>query len=68
MAGYDAIPQAARQRPEPFKLTVSDEQLSQFKNLLRLYPRAPSQNGGRFGVTYEWISKAKDHWENTYDW
>ncbi|KAK5193470.1 hypothetical protein LTR92_006839 [Exophiala xenobiotica] len=73
MAGYDRIPQAARLRPEPFQLKISDEQLTRFKNILRLSPLAPRtyenlQEDGRFGVTYEWISKAKDHWENKYDW
>jgi microsomal epoxide hydrolase len=73
MAGYDTFPEAARLRPEPFQLKISDEQLTRFKNLLHLSPLAPRtyenlQEDGRFGVTYEWISKAKDHWENKYDW
>ena len=69
----DTIPQAARLRPEPFQLRISDKQLTQFQILLRLSPLAPRtyeilQDDGRLGVTYEWISKAKDHWENKYDW
>ena len=73
MAGYDTIPQAARLQPEKFQLSISDQDLADFNILLRLSKLAPRtyenlQNDGRYGVTYEWMSKAKEYWETKYDW
>lgn len=67
------MPSAASLRPEKFQLSIPEQQLSDFKNLLRLSPLAPRtyenlQGDGRFGVTYEWMSKAKEYWENQYSW
>ncbi|KAK4940405.1 hypothetical protein LTR10_019511 [Elasticomyces elasticus] len=73
MAGYDSIPSAASLRPEKYKISFPEQQLSDFKNLLKLSPLAPHtyenlQGDGRFGVTYDWMSKAKEYWENQYNW
>jgi microsomal epoxide hydrolase len=73
MAGYDTIPESARVRPDKFTLSISDEKLSHFKDLLRLSPLAPRtyenlQSEGKYGMTYDWMSKGKEYWEKQYDW
>ena len=73
MTGYDTIPSAASLRPQKYKISIPEQQLSDFKNLLKLSPLALRtyenlQSDGRFGVTYDWISKAKEYWENQYNW
>jgi microsomal epoxide hydrolase len=58
---------------KPFKLNVSDQDLSEWRQLLQLSKLAPEtwegrQDDGRFGVTNKWLSEAKDYWLNKYDW
>jgi len=67
------VPQSARLRPEKFQVSVSEQELSDFKELLRLSRLAPQtyenlQSDGRFGVTHEWMSETKEYWETKYDW
>ncbi|KAK5418788.1 hypothetical protein LTR06_002538 [Exophiala xenobiotica] len=74
MAGYDTIPQGANIKVDKFTLSISDEELSDFKTLLRLSKLAPQTyenlhtDDGTFGVSHEWMSKAKEYWLNEYDW
>lgn len=74
MAEYDNIPSRATVKVDKFKISISDEQISDLKTLLRLSPLAPETyenlhtDNGRYGVSYEWMKKAKDHWLNEYDW
>ncbi|KAK5209300.1 hypothetical protein LTR41_004836 [Exophiala xenobiotica] len=74
MAGYDTIPQGANIKVDKFTLSISDEELSDFKTLLRLSKLAPQTyenlhtEDGTFGVSHEWMSKAKEYWLNEYDW
>jgi microsomal epoxide hydrolase len=58
---------------KPFTLNVSDQDLSEWRQLLQLSKLAPEtwegqQQDRRFGVTRQWLSEAKDHWLNKYDW
>jgi microsomal epoxide hydrolase len=73
MADYSKIPSGATLDIQPFKAHVSEEKLQHFKDLLKLSPIGPAvfENTNcerRYGTTREWLSNAKDHWLNTYDW
>lgn len=73
MAGYDTLPSGASSKVEKFTVQVSDEDLSSFKELLRLSQLGPKtyenlQSDQRFGVTYEWMQQAKAYWEKEFDW
>ncbi|OCK85894.1 putative epoxide hydrolase [Lepidopterella palustris CBS 459.81] len=70
---YSAIPSGATSKPEPFTLSVPEQELSEFKTLLKLSKLGPAtwegkQEDRRFGVTHEWMTNAKDYWLNKFDW
>jgi hypothetical protein len=57
----------------PFTLSISDEDLAEWRQLLQLSKLGPKtyenhQDKQNFGITYDWLSNAKDHWLNTYSW
>lgn len=73
MASFATIPAGATLRPEKFELKVSEQDLKDFKDLLRLSKLAPetyenTRTDGRYGVTHEWMSQTKAYWETKYDW
>jgi microsomal epoxide hydrolase len=73
MAGYDTIPAGATGNVEKFKLHISDEKLSAFKQLVKLSPVGPvtyenSFEDRRYGVTQSWLVNAKKTWETSFDW
>ncbi|KIV89068.1 hypothetical protein PV10_08679 [Exophiala mesophila] len=56
-----------------FIVTIPEKDLRSLKDQLRtskLGPRTYENTGadGKYGVTYEWMSQAKDYWESTFDW
>jgi hypothetical protein len=59
---------------KPFEASVSEEALSEFKQLLRLSKIGPAtlENTAKadpaYGVSREWTEKTKDYWLNQYDW
>jgi hypothetical protein len=58
---------------KPFTLNVSDQAISEWRQLLQLSKLAPEtwegrQEDRRFGVSRKWLSDAKDYWLNKYDW
>jgi microsomal epoxide hydrolase len=59
---------------QPFQVAVPEDTLAEFKQLLQLSKIGPAtfENTNRadtsYGITREWIRKAKDHWSNAYDW
>lgn len=64
-----SVPASAK----PFTLSVSDENLAEFRQLLRLSKLAPVtweslQEDGRFGITHKWIAASRHYWLNNYDW
>lgn len=73
---FDTIPAGATGKFEAFQLRVPEGELSDFKTLLKLskigpetYENASTQEAGTsFGITREWLSKAKDTWLNSFDW
>jgi microsomal epoxide hydrolase len=73
MSNYDTLPKAACLELTRFTVAIPDNELRDFKELLQLSKLGPKtyenvQNDGRFGVTYEWMSNAKSHWETNFDW
>ncbi|KAG9188544.1 microsomal epoxide hydrolase [Alternaria panax] len=58
---------------KPFTLNVSEQDVSEWRQLLQLSKLAPEtwegrQEDGRFGVSRKWLSDAKDYWLNKFDW
>ena len=73
MADYGVVPHSASLRINKFEAAVPESDLKDFRHLLRLSKIGPktyenSQQDRRFGVTREWLEKAKEHWEYVYDW
>ena len=83
MAEYSTIPASAKLEPKPFKAHVSDQKLEDMKQLLKLspigkavYENTSKQQGEnhlsnterRYGMRQDWLSNAKDHWLNSFDW
>ncbi|OLN97760.1 putative epoxide hydrolase 6 [Colletotrichum chlorophyti] len=70
---FGNIPIGALKNPETFRLRVPDEDLEEFKQLLKLSKIGPhtwynQQEDRRFGVTRKWLQDAKDAWLNEFDW
>lgn len=72
-ADYGTIPRAAINTPEPFNVTISEEQLRDFRILLQL-SKVPSatyeslQEDGRYGISHKWTTDTKKYWEDEFDW
>jgi microsomal epoxide hydrolase len=72
-APFATPPSTAKITPSPFRIAIPDEQLSEFKTLVKLSKIAPQtyenlQADRRFGVTHEWMSTLKQEWLNNFDW
>lgn len=74
---FDKVPSKSSLKLEPFKAHVSDEELSDFKQLLKLSKIGPKTYENQttdvkdycgFGIGRQWLSDAKEHWETKYDW
>lgn len=73
MSAYDRVPRKATLKLDKFNAAVSDEELSDFKQLLKLSKIGPKtyenlQEDRRYGMTHSWLTKAKAQWEGEYDW
>lgn len=70
---FSTIPASATKQPTPFKVSIPDSEIADFKQLLKL-SRLPKktyenqQKDRRFGVGLEWLTNAKRVWEEEYDW
>lgn len=58
---------------KPFTLNVPDQDIDDWRQLLKLSKLAPetwegSQEDRRYGVTRKWLAETKDYWLNTYSW
>jgi microsomal epoxide hydrolase len=70
---FNSIPKDIPGNPEAFELRVSEKDLCEFQELLRVSKIGPAtwwneHNDLRFGVSREWLSQAKEAWLNTFDW
>ncbi|KAF2091834.1 alpha/beta-hydrolase [Saccharata proteae CBS 121410] len=76
MAQYETLPKSAKGKPTKFDVSVPEEKLEQFKQLIKLSPIGPQtyenlhedrELGSSFGVTHKWLSNAKEAWLS-FDW
>jgi microsomal epoxide hydrolase len=69
---YAKLPSKATASPKPFTVNVPEEDIANFKTLLKLSPLAQdtyenAQDDRRFGVPMSWMKMAKAEWEK-FDW
>ncbi|PGH30164.1 microsomal epoxide hydrolase [[Emmonsia] crescens] len=72
-SSYNTIPPTASKVPEPFQVAIPEQQLSEFKALLKLSKiPAPTyeslQEDGRYGISHKWLMETKKYWEEQFDW
>lgn len=70
---YSQIPSGASLKPEKFTAHVSDDELNDFKQLLKLSKIGPKtyenlQDNRYWGINRQWLADTKAYWENQYDW
>ncbi|KAL7267882.1 hypothetical protein RUND412_009516 [Rhizina undulata] len=68
-----SIPKNATLSLKPFKVQVPQVELEDLQTLLKVSRLAPAtyenqQLDGKFGLSLEWVSKAKARWEGGFDW
>lgn len=73
MADYSTLPSGTTLSPKPFKAHVPEEKLQLLKDLVKLSPIAAptfenTNAGRRYGMTREWLAKAKEEWSTKFDW
>ena len=73
MSAYATLPQTAKVKPDPFTISIPEDKLQEFKQILKLSPIGPDtyenqQDDRKFGTTRKWLSEAKVHWETAFDW
>ncbi|KAJ0165051.1 putative epoxide hydrolase [Colletotrichum tanaceti] len=69
---YGKLPAGVLKTPKEFTLRVPDQDVDEFKQLLKLSKIGPEtwyskQEGGRFGITRQWLIDAKEAWLK-HDW
>lgn len=72
MASFSSLPADSKSTPAPFTVSVPEQQLRDFKTLLKLSKIGPKTyenelTDGRFGISRDWLVQAKAEWEN-WDW
>lgn len=73
MASYGEPPHQPSLETVPFIIKTSDDDLRGLLDLVRLSKLGPktyenSSAGGKYGVTYDWMSQAKNQWTSGFDW
>ncbi len=73
MAEYGVIPSNASLTVSKLKIEVPEVKLSRFKTLLSCSELGPKtyenhREDEKYGVTYAWMSEAKNQWEKEFDW
>lgn len=73
MASYGDFPYVPIVETTPLTVRTSDEDLQGLLELVRLSKLGPqtyenTSAGGKYGVTYDWISEAKNRWTSGFDW
>ncbi|KXJ90512.1 epoxide hydrolase [Microdochium bolleyi] len=69
---FSTVPPGALKEPEAFTLHIPDQDVDEFRTLLKLSRIGPDtfynqQEDGRFGVSRKWLAEAKDAWLQS-DW
>ncbi|KAL4886160.1 Alpha/Beta hydrolase protein [Aspergillus karnatakaensis] len=70
---FNTLPQSLTAKVEPYTLHVSNKDLLDFKELLRLSPIGPStwwnqHKNGRYGISRDWLINAKETWLSSFNW
>ncbi|KAJ7583429.1 Alpha/Beta hydrolase protein [Mycena floridula] len=70
---FSSIPVTAQLQPDPFTVSIPETSIVELKTLLKASRVAPrtyesSFKDRRYGLTSEWVMKAKHHWETEFDW
>ena len=70
---FDKLPSTATLKAQPFQAHVSDQELNDFKQLLKLSKIGPKtyenlKTDRYFGISRDWLTEAKKHWETKFDW
>lgn len=70
---FNTLPSNIPGKPEPFTFRVPEEELVEFRELLKLSKVGPSnwwnqQKNLQFGVSREWLTEAKETWLTSFDW
>lgn len=75
---YNKVPAGAKGRPQPFTLSVPEQDLKDLQTLLQLSKLGPETWEGKqtarphgiglLGISRDWLSNAKDYWLSTFDW
>lgn len=73
MTSCSTIPASARAKPTPFRVSIPDNEIDEFRQLLKLSRISKRtyenvQTDRRFGLSREWLVDAKKAWEDDYDW
>ncbi|KIW00762.1 uncharacterized protein PV09_07743 [Verruconis gallopava] len=73
MNEYGTLPGGSLASIKPFELHIPEQQIIDFKQLLKLTPLASAtyenqQEDRRYGVTRKWLGEAKEYWLNQFDW
>ena len=70
---FRTIPSKALRQPTPFTVSIPEAEVSDLRALLKL-SKIPSptyeslQQDGKFGITHQWLTEAKEYWLNEFDW
>lgn len=71
---FSTLPMGMPGDPEPLIFHVSEKSFAEFQKLLKLSKIPPTtwwsrhSNDGRFGVSHQWLSQAKQTWLTEFDW
>lgn len=70
---YAQVPSGASLKLEKFTAHVSDQDLNDFKQILKLSKVGPKtyenlQTNRYWGINRQWLVDTKAYWENQYDW
>lgn len=72
MEAFARLPATAKVQPTAFKASVPERKLDELQQLLKLSKVGKptyenTQQDGKYGITSEWLTKAKNQWEK-FDW
>lgn len=73
MSDFFKPPASAKAQLTPFKAEIDANDIQDFKKLLALSKIGPAvyenqQSDRRYGMTRDWLIRAKQYWETSYDW
>ncbi len=74
MSDYGILPKSATLQPSKFNISIPENDLADFKQLLKLSKIGPKtfeniqEDPNQFGVSHKWMSETKQYWESKFDW